>query len=75
MAHAKPILTVSAFRKLDFVNASNEKALVVRASDDLGRRTYRIFDCMGNVTEQGERDLSRGLHEFFVPRCGILRIE
>ena len=75
VAHAKPILTVSAFRKLDFVNASNEKALVVRASDDLGRRTYRIFDCMGNVTEQGERDLSRGLHEFFVPRCGILRIE
>lgn len=75
VAHAKPILTAASFRKLDFVNASNEKALVLRATDGLGRRTYRIFDCMGNVTEQGERDLSRGLHEFFVPRCGILRIE
>ena len=74
VAHAKPVLTVSDFQKLHFVNATNEKALVLRATDDLGVRTYRIFDCMGNVMEEGMRDLSRGLHEFSVPRCGIVEI-
>ena len=72
VAHAKPILTLSSFRRLHFVNASNERALVLRATEDLGRRSYRVFDCMGNVMEEGELDLSRGLHEFSVPRCGIV---
>jgi alpha-galactosidase len=74
VAHAKPILTVSSIGKLHFVNASNEKALVLRTATDLGKHPYRIFDCTGNITEQGERDLSRGLHEFSVPRCGIVEV-
>ena len=74
VAHAKPILTASDFRRLHFVNASNEKSLVLRATEDLGCRAYRVFDCMGNVTEEGEIALSRGLHEFSVPRCGIVEI-
>ena len=74
VAHAKPILTVDGFRKLDFVNATAEEALVVRACVDLGKRAYTVSDCMGEVVAQGEVDLSRGLHEFSVPRCGMVRL-
>ena len=75
VAHAKPILTVDGFRKLHFVNASNEQTLVVRIAADLGKRSYRVLDCMGNVLEQGMIDLVKGLHEFSVPRCGMVEIE
>lgn len=74
VALAKPILTVDGFTKLDFVNATSEKALVIRVGVELGKRAYTVFDCMGEVIEQGEVDLSRGLHEFSVPRCGMVRL-
>ena len=74
VAHAKPILTVDGFRKLDFVNATSEEALVIRVGVDLGKRAYTVLNCMGEVMEQGEVDLSRGLHEFSVPRCGMVRL-
>ncbi len=74
VAHAKPILTVDGFTKLDFVNATSEKALVIRVGVELGKRAYTVFDCMGEVIEMGEVDLSRGLHEFSVPRCGMVRL-
>ena len=74
VAHAKPILTVDGFRKLDFVNATSEEALVIRVGVDLGKRVYTVLNCMGAVVAQGEVDLSRGLHEFSVPRCGMVRL-
>lgn len=74
VAHAKPIVTVKEFCKLDFVNASSETSLVVRTGH-CGVRTYTVVDCMGNVVEQGSCELSAGLHEFNVPRCGMLQIQ
>ena len=74
VAHAKPILTVGEVKRVHFVNGSNEKALVLRATADLGERTFRILDCMGNLLEEGVCQFSKGLHEFSVPRCGIVEI-
>ena len=74
VSHTKPILTVDGFRKLDFVNATAETALVVRANADFGKRAYTVLNCMGEVVEQGEVELSCGLHEFFVPRQGMVRL-
>ena len=74
VAHAKPIVTVKEFCKLDFVNASSETSLVVRTGH-CGVRTYTVVDCMGNVVEQGSCELSAGLHEFNVPHCGMLQIQ
>ena len=75
VAHAKPVLTVKDFRKLDFVNASTEAALIVRTTADCGKRTYTVYDCTGEVVARGERELAKGIHEFAVPRCGMIRFE
>lgn len=74
VAHTKPVLTVDDFHKLDFVNATPEAGLVIRAGVDLGKRAYTVSDCMGEVVEQGMVEFSRGLHAFSVPRCGMVRL-
>lgn len=75
VAHAKPILTVDDFRRVDFINAMAEKALVLRAATDLGVRAYTVCNCMGEVTEEGRVDLTAGLHEFAVPPCGMVSLK
>ncbi len=75
VAHAKPILTVNSFERLDFINASTETALIVRATADCSTRAYTVYDCTGKEAAHGECLLSRGLHEFPVPRCGMIRLE
>lgn len=75
VAHAKPVLTVESFRRLDFVNASTESALIVRATADCGKRTYTVYDCTGEVTERGECELAKGIYEFAVPQSGMIRFE
>ena len=74
VAYAKPILTIGEVERVHFVNGSNEKALVLRTTADLGERTFRILDCMGNLLEEGVCQFSKGLHEFSVPRCGMVEI-
>lgn len=75
VAHAKTLLTVDNFQALHFINASDEKALVLRTTDNLGERTYRVFDCMGNLLAEDSCDFTAGIREFAVPHCGMLTVE
>ncbi len=75
VAHAKAILTLpDVFRRLVFVNASDEDFLVLRAEKAFGKRQYRVLSCDGTMEESGEMDFVAGLHEIRVPRCGLVEI-
>ena len=60
--------------RIDFINATGEELLIIRALKSLGEALYRILNCMGEETENGTVDLDVGLHGFNVPKCGMLQL-
>ena len=76
VAHANTVLKVDApFDRIDFLNATGEEMLIINATASLGSKNCRIFDCMGNELESKSVDLTKGVHGFQVPKCGMLSIK
>lgn len=74
VAHADSTLKTEERERIDFINATGEELLVIRALNPLGETRYRILNCMGEETEKGTVDLDMGLHGFNVPQCGMLQL-
>lgn len=74
VAYSKPILSVSKFRKVFFINSSDSEVLFLRSAADVGQRTAEILDCTGKTVEKQTIMLKHGLYEFRVPRSGMLMI-
>ncbi len=74
VAHGNPVLEVFEDGKFDFINNMGGEFLLIRAEKDLGEKQYRILDCMGNEVESGKVDLSVGIHDFKISKCGMLQL-
>ncbi|MBR6709121.1 MAG: alpha-galactosidase [Clostridia bacterium] len=73
-AYTKPVLTAEQIDRLDFVNATGGDTLYLDLAADCGEKPFRIFDCQGNLTDNGTICLTAGIHRISVPRCGMVRI-
>lgn len=62
-------------RQILLVNASGRPRLVADCAADLGERTYRVLNCMGEETESGTIALKAGVQALKVPESGVMIIE
>ncbi len=75
VSYSDPLLELGDFRTVFHINATDRDIAVARFAKDGGTRRYRITDCCGHVSKEGEFLQRRGLLEFRVPRCGMLEIQ
>ena len=74
VSYAKPVLSVHGDLRLYHVNATDSERLYVRFETDGGDRRLVIRDCTGAVTEDRAFRASEGVHEFLVPRSGMMEV-
>lgn len=74
VAHGNPVLEIDDAGKIDFINNMGGDNLLIRAKKRFGEKQYRILDCMGNEIDSGKVNLTVGIHEFKIPKCGMLRL-
>ena len=62
------------FRLIDFINNMGGELLLIRAEKSFGEKQYRILDCMGKEIASGKINLTAGIHDFKIPKCGMLQL-
>lgn len=62
------------YEEVVFVNGSWEEELLINSTVEEYDAKYRIYDCMGNIAEQGCVALNKGINAFKVPCSGVLEI-
>ena len=62
------------YEKIIFLNGSCEKELLIKNSSEKFHAKYTVYDCMGNVSEQGDTIIKTGINVFDVPNSGMLEI-
>ncbi len=60
---------------IDIVNATLGNSVVIKTHADLGEVKATTFDCKGNKVTETKRALPKGIHEFQVPRSGLLTLQ
>lgn len=73
VAHADPLLSFGG-DQLDFINATNGEALIVKTEKPLGKKQYEILDHTGKKISSGAVDFTAGVHAFRVPPCGMVKV-
>lgn len=68
-AYTDPVIDGTSYAKIAAVNASRHRSLIIKGADG---KTYKSFDCMGNVQEEGVID--GALYEIMVPLGGMIQI-
>lgn len=61
-------------KAIDIINARNNNDVVLISKANLGRYSFKTFDCLGNEVGHGEVELNNGGKFFDVPPSGLLQL-
>ncbi len=59
---------------IDILNAKLSTSAIIKSDFDLGDYNYRIFNCRGNLVNEGRLMLNKGVLEINVPACGLIQL-
>jgi len=69
------IATIENKKFIGIINATYNEMLAVECKADLGDREIIIYNCKGEIFKQEKNKITKGLHYFNVPACGIIIIK
>lgn len=58
--------------EIDLINGAMVDSIIVRAEAPMGTYTVTVRNCMGTVVSMDQVELTAGLHEFTVPKSGMV---
>ncbi len=66
--------TAEDLQVIDIVNAKQSQEVIIDMPCNMGKAKISIFNCLGELIEQYSKWIGPGVHKFYVPPSGLLRI-
>ena len=59
----------------DFINGKSSENIYIEMTGKQKKYNYVIFDCMGVVSQKGQKELEEGIYKFEVPPAGLIQFK
>ncbi|TYA75039.1 alpha-galactosidase [Seonamhaeicola marinus] len=63
-----------SYKNIDILNAKLSTETILKVGADLGNYNYSIFNCKGELVDNGSVEFKIGLVEFNIPACGLIQL-
>ncbi len=67
------VIVEQAHQTIDIINGKFSETIIIKSKINLGKYRYLVYNCQGNIVDQGVTVFQKGIQEMMVPPCGMVQ--